>query len=82
MISFVSTREDLIFGYYISFVNLSLIVFCDVTSRKIMSLDVFCEVARVSVKVIKINNSIVVNSFFIFRVNLQFSVRVQIYTLL
>ena len=38
----------------------------------------FCEVARVSVKVIEINNNTEVNSFSIFQVNLQFSVRFQI----
>ena len=48
-----------------------------------MSLDdIFCEVTRVSVKVFETNNNIKVNSFFIFRVNLQFSVLVQIYSLL
>ena len=48
-----------------------------------MSLDdIFCEVTRVSVKVFETNNNIEVNSFFIFRVNLQFSVLVQIYSLL
>ena len=60
------------------------VVLCDVTNLcKIMSLNnIFCEVARVSVKVIEINNNFEVNSFSIFRGNLQFSVRVQIYTLL
>ena len=47
---------------------------------KIMSLDnIF---VKWHVKVIKINNNIEVNSFSIFRVNLQFSVRAQKYTLL
>ena len=45
---------------------------------KIISLDnIFYEVAHVSVKVIEINNNVEVNSLSIFRVNLQFSVRVQ-----
>ena len=44
--------------------------------------NIFYEVARVSVKVIEINYNIEVNSFSVFRVNLQFSVRVQLYTLL
>ena len=66
------------------YVNLSPMVFLDVTNLcKIVSIDsCFYEVARVSVKVIEINNNIEVNSFSIFRVNLQFSVRVQTYTLL
>ena len=38
--------------------------------------------AKWHVKVIKINNNIEVNSFSIFRVNLQFSVLAQMYTLL
>ena len=42
----------------------------------------FCEVARVSVKVIEINNNTEVNSFSIFRVNFQFSVRFEINILL
>ena len=66
------------------YVNLLPMVFLDVTNLcKIVSLDnCFYEVARVSVKVIEINNNIEVKSFSIFRVNLQFSVRVQTYTLL
>ena len=66
------------------YVNLSPMVFLDVTNLcKIGSIDnCFYEVARVSVKVIEINNNIEVKSFSIFRVNLQFSVRVQTYTLL
>ena len=44
--------------------------------------NIFYEVARVTVKVVELNNNIEMNSFPIFRVNLQFSVRVQLYTLL
>ena len=44
--------------------------------------NIFYEVARVTVKVVELNNNIEINSFPIFRVNLQFSVRVQLYTLL
>ena len=48
-----------------------------------MSFDnIFYEVTRVTVKVIELNNNIEMNSFSIFRINLQFSVRVQLYTLL
>ena len=44
--------------------------------------NIFYEVARVTVKVIELNNNIEMNSFPIFRVNLQFSVQAQLYTLL
>ena len=48
-----------------------------------MSLDnIFCGVARDSVKDVEINNNIEVNSFTISRVNLQLIVRVQKYNLL
>ena len=48
-----------------------------------MSLDnIFCEVARDSVKDVEISNNIEVNSFTISRVNLQLIVRVQKYNLL
>ena len=63
--------------------NLTLIVFREVTliyAKQCHLLIFFYEVARVSVKVIEINNYIEVNLFSIFLVNLQFSDRVQIYT--
>ena len=48
-----------------------------------MSLDnIFCGVARDSVKDVEINNNVEVNSFTISRVNLQLIVRVQKYNLL
>ena len=71
------------------YANLTLMVFHDVTLiyAKILSLHnvFFCEVTRVSEKVIEIinNSELNNNSEFIlhFRFNLQFSVRVQMYTM-
>ena len=40
--------------------------------------NIFYEVARVTVKVIELNNNIEMNSFSIFRINLQFNIRVQL----
>ena len=60
--------------------NPTLIVFREVTliyAKQCHLLIFFYEVARVSVKVIEINNNIEVSLFSIFLVNLQFSDRVQ-----
>ena len=66
------------------YANLTLIVFRDATLiyEKCRLIIFFCEVARFSVKVIEINNNTVANLFSIFRVNLQISVRFQIYIFL
>ena len=66
------------------YANLTLNVFRDATLiyEKCLLIIFFCEVARFSVKVIEINNNTVANLFSIFRVNLQISVRFQIYIFL